>query len=244
MHEVVRTDPPLAARILRVVNSAFYGLPSQIASLDRAILMLGLSAVKNVALAASLLRLFRAEAVAEQFAARDLWRHSLAVGVCARLLAAQAGLPEEEAFVAGLVHDLGLIIVQQLFPQKLKAVAEACLDTSQDFCTGEEDFIGADHQAFGSALAAKWKFPPALRYAIACHHCPDYPRISAHRITAIVYTADTICSRERYGFWLTARTQEISELLLEALGLSSAALEPLVGELAVRVDEAGRIFSE
>lgn len=78
MHDIVRTDPALAAKILKVVNSAFYGLPAQIASLDRAILMLGLSAVNNIALAASLSGMFRAEVLCGEFAARDLWRHCVA----------------------------------------------------------------------------------------------------------------------------------------------------------------------
>ena len=91
MHEIVKNDPALAAKILKVVNSAFYGLPAQIASLDRAIVMLGLSAVKNIALAASLARLFKPEAITAQFTAKDLWKHCIAVGVCARLLSKKTG---------------------------------------------------------------------------------------------------------------------------------------------------------
>ena len=105
--------------------------------------------------------MFRADAVCDQFAARDLWRHCVAAGVAARLLANAVHLPQvDEAFVAGLVHDVGLIVAQQLFPAKLREVATACLSNPQDFCATGIAVIGADHQALGWALASRWKFPP------------------------------------------------------------------------------------
>ena len=127
IHDIVRSDPALAAKILKVVNSAFYGLPAQIAGLDRAILMLGLSVVKNLALATSLSRLLKAERITQDFGPRDLWKHCIAVGVCARNLARVSKSDQiDEAFVAGLVHDMGLIVSQQLFPAKLTETAERC----------------------------------------------------------------------------------------------------------------------
>ncbi len=245
MHEIVRTDPALAAKILKVVNSAFYGLPSQIASLDRAIMMLGLSAVKNIALAASLSRMFSADDVCEQFAARDLWRHSVAVGVCGRLLTAPLSKElADEAFVCGLVHDMGLIVVQQLFPNKLKKVIEQCHNTAQSFCEAEESVIGADHQAFGAALAAKWKFPLPLRYAIAYHHTPEEVPAEFQRLAAAINVADAICCRSRYGLWLTAQDSRMSAEQLKLINLTPPDLEPIIEELGERVEEAERVFAE
>jgi HD-like signal output (HDOD) protein len=245
MHDIIRTDPALAAKILRVVNSAFYGLPSQVASLERAILLLGLSAVKNIALAASLSRLFDVQAVSEQFAARDLWRHCVAVGVAARLLASTAREPHvDEAFVAGLVHDMGLIVAQQLFPGKLRAVAAQCHERSEGFCALEQAVIGADHQAFGGALAAKWRFPMELRLAVAYHHEPLVLPPGQQKITATVYAADTLCSQGRYGFWLTGCAQELPDSMLELVRLSPAALEQVMEDLPGRVEEAERVFAD
>ncbi len=244
MHEIVRTDPALATKILKVVNSAFYGLPSQIASLDRAILLLGLSAVKNIALAASLSRMFSVEAVSAQFAARDLWRHGVAVGVCARLLAeAGKAVPTDEAFVAGLVHDLGLIVVQQLYAARLQDVVERCYNEPQDFCALESGLIGADHQAFGGALAAKWRFPPALRYAIACHHDPNTVPPEHRKCASVVHVADILCCQAQYGFWLTGRTEEIDESALGEVGLSPDILAEIAEALPEGVMEAEQIFA-
>jgi HD-like signal output (HDOD) protein len=245
MHEIVRTDPALAAKILKVVNSAFYGLPSQIASLDRAILMLGLSAVKNIALAASLSRMFNAEAVSDQFAARDLWRHSVAVGVCAKMLAHRAKSAQaDEAFVAGLVHDMGLIVIQQLYPTKLKEVADRCYNEPQDFCVVEEEILGADHQAFGGAISKKWKFPPGLRHVIAYHHTPQAIQPEFQKVVANIYVADALCCQARYGLWLTAQAQPIADELLKSLGLTKEDLDAVLEELPERVREAEHIFAE
>jgi HD-like signal output (HDOD) protein len=244
MHSVIRMDPALAARILKVVNSPFYGLPSQITSLERAVLLLGLSAVKNIALAASLSRLFSADAVSHQFAARDLWRHCIAVGVCARMLAIATACPQpDELFVAGLMHDMGLLVERRLFPDKLSRVVEQCYNRRLDFCQAEETVIGADHQAFGGALAEVWKFPPGLRWAMSAHHrCEPVSQPELQKVADIVYVADTLCSAQRIGFWLGAQMQVIGPERLARLGLDQGRLERMTAELGERVEEAERIF--
>lgn len=245
MHEIVRTDPALAAKILKVVNSAFYGLPSQIASLDRAILLLGLSAVKNIVLAASLSRMFKAEAVCDQFAARDLWHHCVSVGVCARLLAqaSNAAMPDE-AFVAGLVHDMGLIVAQQLFPAKLKYAVETCLNVNADFRGIELRVIGADHQALGGALAAKWKFPAGLWHAIANHHQPEQVTEQYRRTVSLVFVADVLSCRTNYGFWLTAHKQELTPEALVRAGVTQEQCDQVAEELPDRVKEAEQVLGD
>jgi HD-like signal output (HDOD) protein len=244
MHDIVKNDPALAAKILKVVNSAFYGLPSQIASLDRAIVMLGLSAVKNIALAASLSQLFRPGAISERFAARDLWTHCIAVGVCTRLLAQASFGLAEEAFVAGLVHDVGLLIEYQLFPKKLREVVERCETRPQDFCAVERELIGADHQAFGAALGARWKFPPALRSAISHHHNPVRLKPELRKLVTAVQVADTICCQNELGFYLTAQHQEVTDDLLEFVGVREPQVAELLEVLPERIQEAEQIFGE
>lgn len=246
MHDIVRTDPALTAKILKVVNSAFYGLPSQIASLDRAILLLGLSAVKNIALAASLARLFKADAISEQFAARDLWRHCIAVAVAAREIAGRCNRQREadELFVAGLVHDMGLIVVQQLFPAQLRGVAETCLDQGTNFCQEELRRIGADHEAFGLALSTRWKFPPMLRSVIAHHHNPAEAPAEFEVHASVVHIADTLACQGRFGFYLTAQSQVLGPELLRKVGVTQEQLDAVMADLPARVEDAERVFAE
>src|ERR1700683_3245833 len=147
LHKIVSHDPALVTRMLKVVNSAFYGLPGQIGSVERAIVLLGLNAVKNIAVAASLGQLFRGAKLCSGFTAKDLWRHCIAVGVAARDLARQMKLPmADEAFLAGMIHDVGILISLQLSPEQLHLVCERAAAGEPDFCAIEREVIGIDHQ--------------------------------------------------------------------------------------------------
>jgi HD-like signal output (HDOD) protein len=244
VQEAVQHDPALATKILKLVNSAFYGLPAQVASLERAIVMLGLSAVRNLALAASLSQLFKDDLLSERFTTTDLWQHCVAVGVCAKLLARPGrSLPGDEAFVAGLVHDMGLMVAQQLFRNKVQEVADRCLAEPQNYCAAEEATIGADHQALGGALATKWKFPPGLCLAVTYHHDPSALQPELQKVAALVYLADTVCCQGRHGFWLTAQTQELPEWMLNLAGVTTAEIEQAAADLPARLAEAQQIFT-
>src|SRR5438874_5157500 len=121
LHKIVSHDPALVTRILKVVNSSFYGLPGQIGSIERAIVLLGLNAVKNIAVAASLGQLFRGAKLCEGFEAKDLWTHCVAVAVAAREMAKQMKAPiADEAFLAGMIHDIGILVFLQLWPELLR----------------------------------------------------------------------------------------------------------------------------
>lgn len=245
LHEIIKNDPALAAKILKVVNSAFYGLPSQIASLDRAIAMLGLNSVKNIALAASLSRFFNVDSKANRFSPRDLWTHCVAVGVCAKLLANVARMGQaDEAFVAGLMHDVGLLAELQLFPEQINKIADKCAKNPQDFCAAEREIIGADHQAFGMALTTKWKFPPGLRNAIGYHHNPAGLKPEFFKFTTLVYAADTLCCAQQHGFSLTGAGQPLSDETIAFLGLTDAAIGEVIDALPEHVKDAERIFAE
>src|SRR5256885_10161274 len=123
LHKIVAHDPALATRVLKVVNSSFYGLPGQIGSIERAIVLLGLNAVKNIAVAASLGQLFRGAKLCEGFTAKDLWTHCIAVAVAAREMARQMKAPiADEAFLAGGDHDIGHPGLRQLWPEQLRGV--------------------------------------------------------------------------------------------------------------------------
>src|SRR6187397_2189159 len=111
LHKIVSHDPALVTRIMKVVNSAFYGLPGQIGSIERAIVLLGLNAVKNIAVAASLGELFRGTKLCEGFTAKDLWTHCISVAATSRHLAREMKLPfADEAFLAGMIHDVGILV--------------------------------------------------------------------------------------------------------------------------------------
>lgn len=240
---IVKTDPALAARLLKVVNSAFYGLPSQVASLDRAVPMLGLSTVRNLALASSLLRLLRPGALGAHFQTRDIWTHSLAVALAARGLAKASHFPlADEVFVGGLVHDMGLLVACQIVPDQLAQVANESYQSGFNHVDLETRLIGADHQALGLALTTRWKFPPMTRSAIGYHHEPRSLQPELQRLAAYVYIADVLCCTAQYGYYLTARRQELSDEVLQMAELTRDQLPVVMEPLPDQLAEAEAVF--
>ncbi len=229
LHKIVAHDPALVTRILKVVNSAFYGLPGQIASIERAIVLLGLNAVKNIAVAASLGQLFRGVKLCEGYTAKDLWTHCIAVGVTARELAKQLKLPiADEAFLAGMIHDVGILISLQLYPEKLAAVCAAAREPGTDFCQTEREMIGMDHQQLGQALAELWKFPRSCQMVAGYHHRPSVLTGDSQSLLTLVYLADTICCHARQGFNLTAVNQQLDSDITRSAGIDQPLLESTV----------------
>jgi HD-like signal output (HDOD) protein len=240
LHEVIKKDPALSAKVLKVVNSAFYGLPGQVASVDRAIVLLGLSAVKNIAIAASLSRLFKNSKESDLFDAREVWRHSVAVGVAAKKISQAAGdvAGHEEMFLAGLIHDLGLMISRQAFPEQINDVIRAKMADQGSFIELEQKIVGATHQDLGDALTTKWKFPRHLRAAVGFHHHPEGLAAELKRIGMIIHCADILCCQEGHGFHLTADDEEFTEDLLTSINISVEQLVEVRDNMADELAEA------
>jgi len=240
LHEVIRNDPALSVKVLKVVNSAFYGLPGQVSSVDRAIILLGLSAVKNIAIAASIARLFKGKRISEKFSAADLWRHSVAVAVTARSLAKCSPHPvmADELFVAGLIHDIGTLVERQTFPDQFAEVIRRCANAEQDFLTCERAVIGADHQAFGVGLTTKWKFPRHLRAAVGFHHHPESVSVELKNFATLIHAADVLACQEKIGFYLTAQQECISPEQLEVLGIQESQIDDVRASLGDQLAEA------
>lgn len=245
LHNIIKNDPALASKILKVVNSAFYGLPGQVSEIDRAIVLLGLSAVKNIAISASISRLFTAEKISDKFSARDIWRHSVAVAVASRQFCVQMGKRPfaEEAFLAGLIHDLGLLVERQAYPDALATVIRESSKGGRQFCELEQEHVGSDHQELGSALAAKWKFPRGLQTVLGYHHRVEALGAEYRLLPTMVYLADCLCCQEHYGFHLTGENQPVDQAMLTSVGLTEAAFQQVREELPEQVEASESILT-
>jgi len=241
LHEVIKNDPALSVKVLKVVNSAFYGLPGQVASVDRAIILLGLAAVKNISIAASIARLFKGKRISEQFSAADLWRHSVGVAVAARALAKCSPHPvmADEIFVAGLIHDIGTLVERQAYPEQFSDVIQRCTDDpSADFLEMEREVIGADHQAFGVGLTTKWKFPRHLRAAVGFHHNPEAVSVELRNMASLIRIADVMACHEKVGFYYSARGDSINQETLDALGITQEQVDEVRANVPEQLAEA------
>ena len=238
LHKVISNDPALCSRILKVVNSSFYGLPGQIASINRAIVLLGLNAVKNIAIAASLAKLFKGGELTTRFSAKALWEHSNSCAVASKIIAdtLKVGLADE-AFLAGLMHDIGVVVEMQFNRDKLVQVVESLGANSQGvplvaMIETEETFFGANHQHFGSALCEKWKFPRSLALVTGNHHTPLSLAADTRTLPCIVYLADRLVGEKPGAYRLDLTTLDCDPAVLDALKLSAEQLKSIRDRLA------------
>ena len=244
LNKIVSHDPALVTRILKVVNSSFYGLPGQIASAERAIVLLGTNAIKNIAVAASLGQLFRGAKLCEGFTAKDLWTHCVSVGVTARAIAKQMTLPiADEAFLAGMIHDVGLLVELQGYPEQVRLVCEQARQSARPFCEVEQEVLGMDHQQLGTALAAQWKFPRSCQLVAGHHHRPTTLSDQNRLLVTLVYAADTICCQGKQGFNLTALHQSLDDAGLAEVQLDRAAIEKTAANLDAIVGSAASVLA-
>lgn len=240
LHRIVSHDPALVTRILKVVNSSFYSLPTQVGSVERAIVMLGLNAIKNIAVAASIGQMFRGVKLCEGFTAKDLWKHCVAVGVVARDLAKTLHLPlADEAFLAGMIHDVGILVALQISPEALRSVCDKARrgPADFDFCRAERETMGYDHQQLGETLADIWKFPRACQLVAGHHHRIADVEAADRELVGIVHLADTLCAQAQQGFNLTAKNQSIETAAAE-LGISMDVIEAVRSRIPTLVGDA------
>ncbi len=249
LNKVISNDPALCSRILKVVNSAFYGLPRQIGSINRAISLLGLNAVKNLAIAASLAKLFRGGALCSRFDAKDLWAHSLAVAVASKMIAQHLRLNfADEAFLAGLIHDIGVVVELQADREKLITVVNKLEmdkdgNPTGDFIAHERAVFGADHGVFGEVLCETWKFPKSFAFVCGHHHNPTAVPHEHRTLPWIVHIADRLAASVRSGFRLDLRSFEVSDEALAAVGMTRDGLETVRAALPGAMQEAEATFA-
>jgi HD-like signal output (HDOD) protein len=237
--EVLEGDPPLAARVLKVVNSAFYGRPRQVGSTWAAMRLLGVNAIRNVALAASLNRLFRGGRTVPGFEADALWTHAVAVGTAARRIAERCrGIPPEEAMLAGLLHDIGLLVAIQASPMEFALlIAATSQDTTLSFAEAESQWLGATHEAFGQGLCEQWRFPDALAKACGHHHDPMALADADQRLPAIIHVADVLAGRVGGGFTRSVGRDVPRDGVCALLGLSADDLAEIETQLGGDVEQ-------
>jgi HD-like signal output (HDOD) protein len=243
LEQVIKHDPALVARVMKVVNSSLYGLPQPVTSVKRAVVMLGFDRVNRLALAASLGHLFKGKLCAKH-TAKDLWTHCIAVGAVAKDLASKVS-PElaEDAFLAGLTHDLGIVALLQLMPKDLAAVCDRADKDERLFCEIERDLIGVDHEQLGLALTTEWGFPLACRAAAGFHHRAGEAEKDFRAVVEIVQVADTLCCGERLGFSLTGHRQTIPPETAAKFNLNDEQLESTQQRVSALAYAATTIFA-
>ncbi|MEJ2656210.1 MAG: HDOD domain-containing protein [Desulfobacterales bacterium] len=201
--KVISLDPVLTGKIMQLVNSAYFGLPREIISPVRAVIMLGMNTVKNLVLGATVLNTFGAR---QNFRALNMdlfWEHSLGVGVIAKLIAKKRNINNkllEGYFIAGLLHDIGKIPLNSKFSNEYMNIIDVPEKEPQPLFISEKKFLGIDHTHVGNLIAKKWKLGKEISDTITYHHAPETYQGLQHDILFTVILSDYYANNAGIGF--------------------------------------------
>lgn len=238
----ISRDPSFAARILQMANSAYYGLPRSVGTISEAVVLLGMRTVRNIAIAAATRDLLSRELSGYALGRGDLWRHSMATAICARGLAESTRRHDpEEAFVAGLLHDIGKIVMS-LYVGEAYAELQARMETDNlSFLEAERATFGFDHAEVGGIMAKKWNLPTQLTEAIAHHHEPMQDgKVSS--LAAVVHIANVICLFAGIGIGADGLRTNLCDQALIALGMTEHDVESALDLLVTHVAQSQPLF--
>jgi HD-like signal output (HDOD) protein len=240
---VVGSEPGMTTRVLRVANSPLYGQSRTVSTIEHAVLLLGLEAVRSIAAAACMRDAILRTTPSGPVDGLALLRHSVGTALAARMLSSlNHAAPAEDAFVAGLVHDLGLTVLARLRPESIAAVMnELRAGPARDSSALEEERLGISHARCAAAVFESWHLPAALVSAAAHHHDPWRAPVEHAALAAIVSVADELTRTCGLGFVCEASPAAAGvEDASAVLGLSRDDLDAVAAELPARLGELER----
>jgi putative nucleotidyltransferase with HDIG domain len=231
---LIGKDPALTTRLLKLANSSFFGLATRVSSVHAACLVLGASTITQI---------ISALAVREQFPLDNgsvldrklLWQHSLGTAVAARVLAQELDMEPEQAFTAGLLHDLGKLAMDSYFSERY---AQVNAYRSENRCSIEEAemrVMGVNHRQVGAGLAEHWHLPPHLIRAIGAHGAPDEGE--QDRLTDVVHVADILTQALGIGDSGNTSVPSLSAGAWERLGIGWPRLRQVLSEIEMQIEE-------
>lgn len=223
---LIERDPGLASKLLKTANSAYYGSPGKIKTVSQAISVMGLSAVRSVVVSQAYQQMTAVRGASKRFDRLAFWQHSLATASAARVLAKLKGYRDpEEAFLAGLMHDAGRLVMDRFLPNEFDQICTLALERVIPLIEAEREVLGYTHVEVGDMLAEQWNLPDGLRVAIRMHHHPK-GTFAECPLGYLVYAANVIA--HQVGFALQPPVlYEMEEPAKQELALPEAQLEGL-----------------
>lgn len=236
---VINTDPSLVSRLLKIVNSSYYGLPSKIDTISRAVTIVGIRELRALVLATSVICSFRG--IPASLVNMDkFWRHSLACAIAARLIAEETKQPEpEQFFIAGLLHNIGSLVLYQSLPEMALEAMRSASDSSESLYEAETRLIGFHHGEVGAVLIENWGLPDKLacvaRYQQYPLHAPDHKQL-----VATVYVASALVDSVQLGQGVAP----VDESVLNLINIDASLLPVLLERVNEQQNSVTDFLSE
>ena len=241
MEEVIRLDPTLVLRVLRIVNSAYYGLKQKVDSIERAVVFIGMRNLRNMVVTEALKDIFRMETNGQVYSRRQLWLHCAAVSICGHMIGERIlGQKGEDVFLCGILHDIGIIVEDQVARKSFIETCNRFQLNSRSFVDHENEVIGTNHCAVGYELSREWSLPVTVQEAIRDHHRLSHT-ISPSSVTGILQISEYIVSRMNYTA-MPGMKETLSAQLLDHLVENIGEYKTLIRDLPDEMVKARELY--
>jgi putative nucleotidyltransferase with HDIG domain len=226
--DILADDPALTSKILKAANSAYYGFPREIGTLERAVALLGFNMVRSLALSIGIMHRLPSGIRSSHFSEEGLWTHSLAVAKAMEGLGrnARPGESREHLFVVGLLHDIGKVVLIEFFRDTfVQALEEAQRPETALLHVAEKRLFGFDHGEVGAMLLTRWKIPPVIAGPIGAHHEVGFPDGIDEVDVALLRLSDAVCQNLDLGEGGSLTPVDVPDQDLRVLQVGDTALE-------------------
>ena len=235
LSEILEMDQAMAARVLKIANSVYYGLSGKVSSIQHASVVLGHKTLGELMTMAGTSGLLGNRLKGYGLEAGDLWRHSLGVAIGSKIIANKKNPPlANDAFTAGLIHDAGKLILDQHVLERKEAFEEFMADGQQSFLNAEKQILGFDHSEIASEACKSWRVPQTLTIPIRYHHYPS--RSKGDKLAYIVHMADAIAMMTGLGLGIDGLLYNMDDEAAEFLGLQQQDVSNIMGEVVESVE--------
>ena len=236
IEDILRYDPGLTANVLKLANSAYFGLPSKIGSLKQAVILLGLKRLIQLVVASCVSAIMDKSVPGYDLPSGDLWRHSIAVSIAAEaLVKGKKRVKTEDIFTPALLHDVGKLVLGSYVKEELEAI-QAIAAKGIPFVVAENMILGTDHAEIGARILAQWNLPADVINAVRWHHDPDSPDASSLPMD-VVYLANILCQTQATSGPQAGHAVELSPTVIDRLGIQLDQFESISEKVAHWVDD-------
>ena len=244
LNTVISLDPVLAVKVLKLINSAYYGISNQVTSIVKAIIMLGINTIKNLALTTAIIPMMEeyAKALAKSpLHIEGFWKHSISVGVTAKKIAKHLKVDNkfvEEYFLAGLLHDISKLFLNINLPKKFLKAIKISEKKAVPLYIAEQKIIDISHSHINKFIAEKWGITGEIKAAMIYHHDNQFDITENVNITRAIHIADLFCNHNEFGFAGNRSPEAINKDLLNEMNMSLELLYSWKNEILQEIQKA------
>ncbi len=241
---VIEFDPGLTANVLQLANSAYFGWTRTIKTVKEAITRLGTNRIFQMVLCMSVAPLVRKPIKGYDTDGEGLWKHSIATAICAEQLVEVLGLPDlEEAFTAGLLHDMGKGVLGTFVEIDDEAIKEIVRTDNLSFNEAEQMVLGIDHAEVAAELLRAWNLPEVVVEGARWHHQPQHAAAEHQQLVDLIHVADFLCMSFGFGQGVDGLQYRLNEQANDRLGLKVSQAEAVGSKIMIAMEELGNMFA-